>query len=71
MKYFESALGKVSETMDQERIQKNNIQEHLKQYRSPFKVLLENNDIELDSEVEHDKLEIEAREGGTSAKLSV
>jgi hypothetical protein len=43
----------------------------LKQYRSPFKTLLESQDVELDSELEQDKLELEASHGDTKAKLSV
>jgi hypothetical protein len=37
--------------------------EHVKQYRQPFKLLLESNDAEQDSEVEQDKMELEARSG--------
>lgn len=70
-KYFEQALRRVEETLEEENIQKNNIQEHLKQYRSPFKNILEGDDLDLDSDVEHDQLEIDARQGDAKAKLSV
>lgn len=70
-RYFEQALRRVEETLEEETKQKNNIQEHLKHYRSPFKAILEGEDMDLDSDVEHDKLEIEARQGDAQAKLSV
>lgn len=43
----------------------------MKHYRSPFKAILEGDDLEMDSDVEHDKLELEARDGDTNAKFSV
>ena len=70
-KYFEQALRRVEETLEEENIQKVNIQEHLKQYRSPFKAILEGDDLELDSDVEHDRLELQAREGDTNARIMV
>ncbi|CDW90728.1 c2 domain containing protein [Stylonychia lemnae] len=68
-KYFEQALQRVKETLEEEQIQKTNIQEHLKHYRSPFKAILEGDDMEMDSDVEHDKLELEARDGNTNARI--
>ena len=57
-KYFEQALQMVEKTLEEELQQRDNLQDHLKQYRSPFKKLLESNEIELDSDVEYDKKEI-------------
>ena len=60
-KYFQAALNRVEETLTEEIKQRDNIQEHLKQYRSPFKNILENEELEVDSDIEQDKIEIEAR----------
>ncbi len=60
-KYFQAALNRVEETLNEEIKQRDNIQEHLKQYRGPFKSILENEELEIDSDIEQDKIEIEAR----------
>ena len=60
--------------MEEEIVQRNNIQEHLAHYRGPFKNILDSQTLgELidDSDLEQDKLEIEARQGNTQAKISV
>jgi len=70
-KYFEQALHRVEETLQQETVQMKNVQEHLKNYRYPFKGLLENSEFEADSDIEQDKLELAAGGGSLQARVQM
>lgn len=58
-KYFETALKRVDETLEQEKLQRKNVEQHLVTYRLPFLELLEQESVDADSEIAYDKLELD------------
>ena len=59
--YFKNALSRVEESLKTEIEKRNNFQQHLDKFQLPFKDLLAQDDFGLDSDVDIEKLEIQAR----------
>lgn len=68
LKYFETALKRVDETLEQERLQRKNVEDHLITYRMPFLELLEQESVDADSDIAYDKLELDDNAGNYKLK---
>lgn len=61
---------RVEESLKTEIEKKHNFQEHLDKFQLPFKLLLQK-DLGLDSDVDQEQYEIDARNGDAKARMKI